>query len=112
MESNGIPMYKTCWHISKYLPFFVLNSLAIFTGVKMLDLFDYEPKWNNFTVVVSEYKPDKGSTLPLIRRFTPDGSIREQIYLQMVPKNQAENFLSQGWKHIGDIPDNMAVLMR
>ncbi|HEY9385675.1 MAG TPA: hypothetical protein VIP70_01440 [Nitrososphaeraceae archaeon] len=124
MESKGIPMYKTCWQISKYLPFLILNSLSIFTGVKMLDLSDYEPKWKNFTVVVSEYKSDKGSSLPLIKRFTPDGFVTEQIhvsdeifankilFLQMVPKSQKESLLSQGWKHIGNIPNDMVVLMR
>jgi hypothetical protein len=123
MESKGVPMYKTCWEISKYLPFLILNSLSLFTGVKILDLSDYKPKWKNFTVVVSEYKSDKGFTLPIIKRFTHDGFEIEQRYvsneiftnkilsLQMVPKSQEESLVNQGWKPIGNIPDDRVVLM-
>lgn len=97
--------------------------MSIFTEVKILDLSYYEPKWKNFTVVVSEYKSYKGSTLPLIKRFSHEGFVIEQTYvsdeifskslsLRVVPKRQKQCFLSQGWKDIGNIPDDMVVLLR
>jgi hypothetical protein len=123
MESNGVPMYKTCFQITKYLSFLILNSLSIFIDGRTLGLSKYEPKWENFTVVVSEYKSDKGSTLPVGKRFTPNGwemermHVSDEIYtkalnLKTVSKSQEADYLGQGWKNIGNISEEEVVLLK
>jgi hypothetical protein len=116
-------MFKTCWEISKYLPFLALNSLALFTNGKELYIDKYRPKWTNFTVVVSEHVSDKGPSIPRVIKFTHNGEKTEQVHvsdhifhniinIQMVPKNRKEDLVNQGWKHIGDIPDDTVVLIK
>jgi len=73
-ESRGIPLFQTSWESAKYLSFIILNSLALFSRESVLDLAEYEPNWQNSTVVFSAYISQTGGRrVTVIRRMTPAG---------------------------------------
>ncbi len=96
-ESRGHPLLHTTWQLSQYLPFVVLNSLALFASVETLALENYRPTWTNPTVIVSDYiePSEKGLKFSVVRML-PNGfqvssrHVRASIFqkaIRFAPKN-------------------------
>lgn len=91
-EALGRPLLSTAETLGVHVPFLILNSVAVYTGMSPLAMGAFTPMWSNPTVSFSEYRDDGPAGLRFtVANMLPNGvsvtthSLKPEVLARAIP---------------------------
>lgn len=114
IQFSNYALFKTALEATKYIPFLILNTLALFSTKEVNPMENYNQNWENFAISLPDFYTDdpKGISLTVIESMLPAGfrttenKFSNLIYSKLLQidvfdEEQFKEMSEKGWKKVG-----------